>query len=215
MPFLTAGSFLLSDGVGVKVIVHGIRSVGLRSRENSVLIPPTTLSFTIKRKLGCRSRKQKLKVPPPSKFSQTTTPRSGTWRLQVLCSQNNRSPVQKHWTRGIVLMIIIWELKQRGRQKVIGFDWQNNNSASHFHVLWMTGTKDNDFLLFLLWCSISYVYSPLEFNSWKNRQPMTTSKKSWNKSDEICNSANPVLGWSFRCRCRLCCLWSLISGEGA
>ena len=50
VPFLTAGSFLLSDGVGVKVIVHGIRSVPIR---------PTTLSFTIKWKLGCRSRKQK------------------------------------------------------------------------------------------------------------------------------------------------------------
>ena len=48
VPFLPAGSFLLSDGVGVKVIVHGIRSVGLKSRENTVLILPTTLSFTIK-----------------------------------------------------------------------------------------------------------------------------------------------------------------------
>ena len=146
VPFLTAGSFLLSGGVRVKVIVHGIRNVRLRSRENSVLIPPTTLSFTIKWKLGCRSRKQKR--------PQITTPRSGTWGSEGLCSQNNRSRVQKHWTRRIVLMIIIWKLKQRERQKVIGFDWQNNNSASYFHVLWMTGTKHNDFLLFLLWYSI-------------------------------------------------------------
>ena len=155
MTEFTVNSFLLSDGVGVKVIVHGIRSV---SRENSVLIRPTTLSFTIKWKLGCRSRKQKPKVhpphPPSPQFPQITTPRSGTWGSQGLCSQNNRSRVQKHWTGGIVLMIIIWELKQQGRQKVTGFNWQNNNTASYFHVLWMTGTKDNDFLLFLLWYSI-------------------------------------------------------------
>ena len=61
----TVNFFLLSDGVGVKVIVHGIRSV---SRENSVLIPLTTLSFTIKWKLRCRSRKQKPKAPPPPSF---------------------------------------------------------------------------------------------------------------------------------------------------
>ena len=73
-------------------------------------------------------------------------------------------------------MIIILELKQRGRIKVTGFDWQNNNSACYFHVLWMTGTKDNDFLLFLSDIVFSYVYSPLEFNSWKIRQPMTTRR---------------------------------------
>ena len=154
--------------------------------------------------------------PPPPPVSSDHNPRSGTWGSQGLCSQNNRSRVQKLWTRRIVLMIIIWELKQRGQQNVIGFDWQNNNSASYFHVLWIWREQKTT-IFFFFFCDVvfSYVYSPLEFNSWKNRQPMTTSKKRWNKSDEIWNSANPVFGWSFRCRCRLCCLWSLISGEGA
>ena len=43
--------------------------------------------------------------------------------------------------------------------------------------------------------------SPLEFNSWKIRQHLT-NWKSWNRSDEVWNSANSLFGWWFRCRCR-------------
>ena len=43
--------------------------------------------------------------------------------------------------------------------------------------------------------------SPLEFNSWKIRQHLT-NWKSWNRSDEVWNSANSLFGWRFRCRCR-------------
>ena len=68
-------------------------------------------------------------------------------------------------------------VKQRGRKKVIGFDWQNNNSASYFHVLWIWREQKTT-IFFFFFCDIvfCYVYSPLEFNSWKNRQPMTTRR---------------------------------------
>ena len=47
-------------------------------------------------------------------------------------------------------------------------------------------------------------YSPLELNSWKNRQHMT-NWKTWNKSDGVWNSPR----WRFRSCCRRRCLSSV------
>ena len=48
-----------NDGVGVGVVIRGVGLYDLVKK--SVLFPITTPSFTIKRKLGCRGRKEKRK----------------------------------------------------------------------------------------------------------------------------------------------------------
>ena len=71
----------------------------------------------------------------------------------------------------------------------------------------LCGGWEHKTTIFFFFCEVRY--SHLEFNSWKNHQPMK-NEKSWNKSDESWNIRNPIFGWSFR-RCRRHFLRSLKS----
>ena len=50
----------------------------------------------------------------------------------------------------------------------------------------------------------------LEFNSRKICEHLT-NWTSWNKRDKVWSSANKLFQWHFRCRCRRCCLSSLLA----
>ena len=118
------------------------------------------------------------------------------------------------------ILLISNELKQSGRRRQQ--ERQHNNFSWFLHVhhaflyislpslhdydvFWRTWTYKTT--IFFFYCELRY--SPLEFNSWKNCQYLTNSK-SWNKNDEVWNSANSFLRWRFSRCFRRRCLSSLL-----